>query len=125
MADSLAALRSTRRGHVPNGKGAVLILAKPRAGAGAGGKEVVGAAEAAMAREREGSEGIAETGGCYGCQRAKLERAEDLRLNSSRAPPSLLQPYPYYAGSSKLFLQGVNSLNANENLTHPRVPSDG
>lgn len=38
---------------MPKGKGAVLILASPRAGAGAGagGKEVVGAAEAAIARE--------------------------------------------------------------------------
>jgi hypothetical protein len=63
MADSLAALRSTRRGSVLTGKGAAFILPSPRAGAGA--KEVVGAAQeaGAMAREREGIEGIAETGG--------------------------------------------------------------
>jgi hypothetical protein len=52
MADSLAALRSTRRGNVPTGTGAVLILTSPRVGACGDGKEVAGAAEAAMARER-------------------------------------------------------------------------
>jgi len=62
MADSLAALRSTRRGSVLTGKGAAFILPSPHASAGA---KVVGAAQEAeaMAREREGIEGIAETGG--------------------------------------------------------------
>lgn len=62
MADSPTALRSTRRGSVLMGKGDALILHGPCAGAGA--KEVVGAAQEAAAMARgEGERGIAETGG--------------------------------------------------------------
>jgi hypothetical protein len=50
MADSPTALRSTRRGSVLMGKGAVLILHGPRAGAGA--NEVVGTAQEAAAMAR-------------------------------------------------------------------------
>ena len=64
MADSPTALRSTRRESVLMGKGAALVLHGPRAGAGAGAKEVVGTAqEAAAMAMGEGERGIAETGG--------------------------------------------------------------
>lgn len=66
MADSLAALRRTRRGNILGDKGEALSLP----GAGAGAKEVVGAAQEAAAMAREGAAGVAnrileieETGG--------------------------------------------------------------